>query len=364
MNFSNDYISGLKKIFRRASIDYRLQSGLGKSINYTLQQSGLAKSTYQIKYPRSSKSISVEEQKLWDDFFIQLENSLSGGAELDLQRISGGKDFLEKLINLSLELNPTYDQFKLAYGSILSHLSYTEVVKKIVDNEKYEFLWALIEGKDNIIHQSSLTYLIARIADTQFSDKVLDGLQPVICEMLSSNLLIEENQHYVIENIKKIFPSNKWSEFLPYLPLLPQKVEGSSPLFGTKKNSIVELTLEKQQIYNHYNTVVTSKDTTDMLHRVLSAISEHSLEGIEFISFKPTQDNGYLNLLVGSPNEVPVSLEKVKILLTGLFDVYNNLESSLSTDDKKDYLIKSVQACWLNATLDTKAMTKNKVKKI
>ena len=349
MNIYNDYITGLKKIFRSARIEYTLQPGMGRT-------------SYYIRHPRYSKAMSLEEEALWNDFYIGLEKSLLGGKAVDLQKINGGKDFLQKVINFCV-IQPN-EQFNTIYSSVLSHMDYSQVVNKIVAHEKYELLWALVEDQNKTIQHSSLTYLIARIADTKFNDQVLDGLQPVICEMLSATELIEENQHYVIENIKKIFPNNKWSEFLPYLPLLPQKLEGTGQLFGTKSNSIVEMTLEKQQIYNHYNTVVTSKDTTDMLHRVLSAIGEHSLEGIEFISFKPTQDNGYLNVLVGSPNEVPVSLKKVKILLTGLFEIYNNLDSSLSQDEKKDYLIKSVQACWLNATLETKTIPKNKVKKI
>jgi hypothetical protein len=161
----------------------------------------------------------------------------------------------------------------------------------------------------------------------------------------------------IMDLIRKMCP-NYYLDFLPKLPLLPQKTNEVTEVFSENNNAVMQTKFYYQNIYNTYPEITSYNKFTEILQIVMRSINEYQPGNIKKAVNLTTDElnEKSVTLLVESKNEISPDMSLFKSMMLKMFEIYytNEYISKNTLMNEKDFWKKASQATYLELIMSDK----------
>jgi hypothetical protein len=382
IDFNNEFISITKDIFSKLEKDgYRLkklQNGqvyLWESINKinTKLDKNIVEEIIQDYNQNINSCLYVLEQYMSNIILNDKElNKEDNKSYLEITGTSNWyirKEWFERVI----ALNPNKEQIQKIYESCFANFDLENIIHIMSENNE-EALMAILECETLLKNQSNskdfnteqlykILYKINQkwpeLEEVKFLlplEALLKKYELILNPENVSDIAVHQSEG-IMDLIRKMCP-NYYLDFLPKLPLLPQKTNEVTEVFSENNNAVMQTKFYYQNIYNTYPEITSYNKFTEILQIVMRSINEYQPGNIKKAVNLTTDElnEKSVTLLVESKNEISPDMSLFKSMMLKMFEIYytNEYISKNTLMNEKDFWKKASQATYLELIMSDK----------
>jgi hypothetical protein len=318
-----------------------------------------------------------EDQNTYCEFRNDLYNYLKGNIpELPILNVHFlNYDFFNVLLVPGLT-DKDLKKIVIAFGPVVP----SNVIVKYMDNPSINLLTEIFLLKDNFINcdfneattikSKKIDYICgmlnvieARLTQKQWQISKEDLIEPIKLFLTANkDHIVDENeiQSSIMIYVKKLFPIEQWKDFLPLLPLLPQKKLAKDNVMNIIPGEIIGVCLDKEDLYNKYDCLIQKKDYQSMIVAVTEAMKKApGVVNVTYAYGRLNKDS--VDVLLYVNEKTSEQVETLAALLNIMLDSYNE---NANKENVTPLLETILQAHILEKSLPSKEEVKKKKVKI